>query len=160
MSLCRVPHDTAWVLCGVSTAALQTQAVPRTQPAYTHLALKSMSELLASRHRRSAWEFALPSGHHTIRKPPHLRLTRVSSVESCEFLSDSCPPIGAAAPLGTLLGGSTRNLLSARFNTLKNVQVVLERLGYDADQTYFSSKLARPKYAEVWHEPGSSARPA
>ena len=67
VSLCRVPHDTAWVLCGVSTAALQTQAVPRTQPAYTHLALRSISELPASRHGRSAWELALPLGHYTFK---------------------------------------------------------------------------------------------
>ena len=30
VSPCRVPHDTAWVLCGVSAAAHQTQAVPGT----------------------------------------------------------------------------------------------------------------------------------
>ena len=76
VGLCRVPHDTAWVLCGVSTAALQAQAVPRTQPAYT----QSMSELLSSQHGRSAWEPSTPAwALDTFFKPPLLRLTRVSS---------------------------------------------------------------------------------
>ena len=30
VSPCRVPHDTAWVLCGVSAAAHQTRTVPGT----------------------------------------------------------------------------------------------------------------------------------
>ena len=35
------------------------------QPAYTHLALRSMSEWLTARLGRSAWETALPLGQHT-----------------------------------------------------------------------------------------------
>ena len=67
VSPCRNPHDTVWVLCGVSATVLQTRTVPHTraQSAYTHLTLGSMSELFAARQGRSAWEPALPLGQNT-----------------------------------------------------------------------------------------------
>ena len=61
VSLCRIPHDTAWVLRGVSTAALQTRAVPGT------LVLSPPTHIWPwdARQGRSAWEPALPLGHYT-----------------------------------------------------------------------------------------------
>ena len=62
-----------------------------------------MSELFAARQGRSAWEQALPLGQRTSQNLPFwtlLCLARWSSVVSGERLSDTCPPLGIAAPPG------------------------------------------------------------
>ena len=79
---------------------------PRAQPAYTHLTLGSMSELFAARHGRSAWETVLPLGQFTLQNLSlldSLESLKVFSVELGASVSDSCPPLGAAVPLETLL---------------------------------------------------------
>ena len=140
------------MLCGVPTTALQTRTVPRTQPAYTRLALRSMSELLASRHGRSAWEPSTAAWALHVLKPPLLRLTRVSSkLSQLSRVSPSRTPAhswcgnpardfarrvhsklssGPPLPLGPF-----PTQLSARVDILMGVRVVLKRLGYAAVTT-------------------------
>ena len=108
---CRDPHDTAWVLCGVSTAAHQTQDVHGT------LVHSLLTPNWSEGQRVSGLPLGLgnstPARAVRRSKTSPLRLTRVTlkgpPVEPGESHWDSYPPLGAAVPLGTSLRGFTQN---------------------------------------------------